>query len=114
MFRMSSRSVACVVPYGWMSMQTSFAFGLRAGAKVKRWGVFEDQEEGDLALLDEFLAVGLAEAGGDVPVDVADVVAEFVFDDLVELHAATAESGAVFAAEDVFDGVADAPFELAQ
>ena len=95
-------------------LEEGFAFRLRAGAELEARGVFENDEQGDLAFLDEFLAVGFPETGGDVPVDVADVVAEGVFDDLVELHAAAAEGGAVFAAEDVFDGVADAPFELAQ
>ena len=94
--------------------EEGLAFGLRAGTEGEGRGVFEDDEQGDLAFFDEFFSVGLAEAGGDVPVDVADVVAELVFDDLVELHAAAAKGRAVFAAEDVFHGVADAPFELAQ
>jgi hypothetical protein len=33
---------------------------------------------------------------------------------LIELHAAAAEGGAVFATEDVFDRVTDAPLQLAQ
>jgi hypothetical protein len=81
---------------------------------VEGRGIFEDEEEGDFAFFDEFLAVGFAEAGRDVPIDVADVVAEGVFHDLVELHAAAAEGGAIFAAEDIFHGVAHAPFELAE
>jgi hypothetical protein len=77
-------------------------------------GVLKEDDDGDFAFFDEFFAVGFAEAGGDVPIDVADVVAVFVADDLVEFHAAAAEGGAVFAAEGGFDGVAHAPFEFAQ
>ena len=69
---------------------------------------------GHLALLDEFLAVSLAEPRGDIPVDIAHVVAELVFHDLVELHAASAEGGAIFTAQHIFDRVAHAPFELTQ
>ena len=53
-------------------------------------------------------------ARGDIPVDVAHVVAERVFHDLIELHAAATKRRAILAAEDVLDGVADAPLELAQ
>ena len=44
--------------------------------------------------------------------DVADIVAELVFHDLVELDPAAAKGRAVFAAEDVFDRVADTPRKL--
>ena len=94
--------------------EEGFAFRLGAGTKLEAGRIFKHHEQGDLAFLDEFLAVRFAEASGDVPIDVADVVAEGVFDDLIELHAAAAEGGAVFAAEDVFDRVTDAPLQLAQ
>ena len=94
--------------------EVGLAFGLGAGAELEPGGVLEDDHHGDLAFLDEFFAVGFAEAGGDVPVDVADVVAELVFDDLVELHAASAEGGAVFTAQYIFHGVTHAPLEPAQ
>jgi hypothetical protein len=74
------------------------ALRLGAGAEVQRGRILEHHQEGDLAFLDEFLAVGLAEPRGDVPVDVAHVVAEAVFHDLVELHAPSAKGGTVFAA----------------
>ncbi len=90
------------------------AFRLRAGAELQADGVLEEQQQRNLALLDKFLAVGLAKAGGDVPVDVADVVAVGVLDDLVELHAAAAERRAVLAAEHVLDRMTHAPLELAQ
>jgi hypothetical protein len=94
--------------------EEGLAFGLGAGAEGERRGIFEDEQQGDLALLDEFLAVGFAEARGDVPIDVAHVVAELVFDDLIKLHAAAAEGGAVFATEDVFHRMTHAPLELAE
>src|SRR5258708_7768750 len=95
-------------------LEQRLALGLRTGAELQADAVLEQEEQGDLAFLDEFLAVGLAEAGGDGPVDVADVVAGGVFDNWVELHAAAAEGGAVFAAEHVLHGMAYAPLELLQ
>jgi hypothetical protein len=95
-------------------LEEGFAFRLGAGAELEAGRVFENDQQRDLPFLDELLAVRFAEASGDVPIDVTDVVAEGVFDDLVELHAAAAEGGAVFAAEDVFDRVTDAPLQLAQ
>ena len=72
-------------------VQQCFAFGSRAGAELKGWGVFEKQQQSDFSLFDEFLAVSFAKAGGHVPVDVPYVVAEFVLHDLVELHSLAAE-----------------------
>ncbi len=66
------------------------ALRLRARAKAQGRGILENHQQRDLALLDEFLAVGFAEARGDVPVNVAHVVAELVFLRLdSELHAAS-------------------------
>jgi hypothetical protein len=95
-------------------LEQRLPLGLRARAEVQRRRVLEDEQERHLALLDELLAVGLAQPGGDVPVDVADVVAELVAHDLVEFDAAAAERRAVLAAQDVLDRVAHPPLELAQ
>jgi len=57
----------------------------------------------------KLLSVGLAEARRDVPVDVPNVVAELVLDDLVELHAASAEGRAILAAEHILHSMAHAP-----
>ena len=76
--------------------------------------VLEHEQERDFALLDEFFPVGLAEPGGDVPVDVAHIVAELVLHHLVEFHSAAADGRAILAAEDVFHRVAHPPFQLAQ
>jgi hypothetical protein len=94
--------------------EQGLALGLRAGAELQADAVLEEEEQRNLALFDEFLAVGLAEAGGDIPIDVADIVAEGVFDDLVKLHAAAAEGGTVFAAQHVLHRMAHAPLQLAQ
>ena len=90
------------------------AFGAAGRAELQRGRILEEDQHGDLALLDELLAVGFAEAGGDVPVDVAHVVAELVLHDLVELHATAAEGGAVFAAQHRLDRVPDPPLEAPQ
>jgi hypothetical protein len=94
--------------------EQGLAFGDGGGAELEGGRVFENEEHGDLAFLDEFFAVGFAEAGGDVPVDIADIVAVGVFDDLVELHASSAESGAIASAEGGFDGVTHAPLKAPQ
>ena len=85
------------------------AFRQLGGAELQARGILEDQQEGDFALLDELLSVGLAEARRDVPVDVPNVVAELVLDDLVELHAASAEGRAILAAEHILHSMAHAP-----
>ena len=85
-----------------------------AGAELQRQAVVEEQHDGELALLDVLLAVRLAAARGDVPVDVAHVVAELVLHHLIELAAAAAEGGAVLAAEQRVRRVADSPLELAE
>ena len=90
------------------------ALGAGAGAELQRECVLKDDEDGELAFLDEFFAERFAEARGDVPVDVADIVAEIIFYNLVELHAAPAEHRTVFAGERILDGFFHAPLELAQ
>jgi hypothetical protein len=76
--------------------------------------ILKHDQQGDFALFDEFFPIRLAEARGDVPVDVAYVVAKLVFHDLVELHAAAAKGGAIFAAEHGLDRMAHAPLKAAQ
>ena len=63
------------------------------------------QHDGHFALLDKFLDVRRAGAGGDVPVDGADVVAGHIFAHLVELHALALEDGVVLPGEHVVDRV---------
>src|SRR5579864_3690392 len=65
--------------------------------------VVHGEKDGELALLEEALDVGRAQARGDVPVDHADVVARLVLAYLGELHAAAPEGARVFAGDDVAD-----------
>ncbi len=55
----------------------------------------DDEQEREVALLDELLHVRRAHAGGDVPVDRADLVAGSVLAHLGELHPAALEDGVV-------------------
>ena len=64
------------------------------------------EEHGELALLEIALDVGRAEAGGDVPVDGADVVAGLVLAHFGELDPAAAERAGVLAGHDVAHEVA--------
>ena len=84
------------------------------GTELQARRILEHQEQRDLALLDKSLPVGFAEPRRDVPVNIAHVVAELVFHNLVEFHAATAKGRAVFTAEHVLDGMAHAPLQPAQ
>ena len=55
--------------------------------------------------------MGDAGAGGDVPVNGADVVAGDVFADFLKFHALAFEYGVVAAGEDIVDGAARADFD---
>jgi len=48
------------------------------GTEVQRRRILDNTSSVTSALLDEFFPVGLAEARGDIPVDVADVVARCI------------------------------------
>ena len=73
--------------------------GTGGGAEALAAGDVDEEEDGELALLAKAFDVGLAHAGGDVPIDGADVVAGLVGAGLVELDAAALEDGVVVAAE---------------
>jgi hypothetical protein len=77
--------------------------GLRDRPEQARGGGVDEQDDGELALLDEPLDEGLAGSGGDVPVDVADIVARLVLADLGELDALAEEGGVVLAREQIVD-----------
>ena len=94
--------------------EQGLALGGVAGAELQAGGILENDEKGQFAFLDEFFAVGFAEARGDVPVDVAHIVAEGVFDDLIEFHAPAAKGRAILAAEHIGHGVFDAPLQAAE
>ena len=91
----------------------------RAGAEGLGAGDVDEEEDGEAALLGEALGLRGAGAGGDVPVDGADVVAGVVFADLLELEALAVERRAPVARQPLVheavgedaDG-ADLPHEL--
>ena len=84
----TSRFCCCWVPNSWLPR------------------AIDQQHHGQLALLDVAFDEGMAHAGGDVPVDGANVVAGLIFADFLEGHAAALEDAAIFAAEQVLDGPA--------
>ena len=66
-----------------------------------------------LPLLGELLDIGLPGAGGDVPVDGADLVARRVGADLLEVHPASLEDALVLSRERRLDKAARAQLEAA-
>src|SRR5206468_3676631 len=86
---------------------------LQERAELAAATAVEQQQDGQLALLDEALDERVAHAGGDVPVDGADVVAGLVLADLLKGDAGALEDAAVLAAEQVLDGAAGPELEAA-
>src|SRR5205085_10003878 len=82
------------------------------GAEVRAAAAIDEQHDGQLALLDEALDEGVAHAGGDVPVDGADVVAGLVLAHLLEGDAGALEDAVVLAAEQVLDGTPGQALEV--
>lgn len=74
---------------------------LRGGAEAHRARDVHDQQHGQLAFLDEALHVRMTGARGDVPVDVADLVAGHVRPHFLELDAASLEHALAPAGEKV-------------
>ena len=75
----------------------------RAGAEVLGARYVGHQHQRELTLLDVALDVGLAESGGDLPVDGANVVARYVGANLVELDTPALEDRDVLAGQYVGD-----------
>src|SRR5207253_9303287 len=78
---------------------------LEEGAELVAAAAVDEEHDGQLALLDEALDEGVAHAGGDVPVDGADVVAGLIGADLLEGHARALENAVILTAEQVLDGM---------
>ena len=95
-------------------LEQRFAFRLRTGTEVQRRGIFEDHEKRDFTFLHKFFSIRFTQSRSDIPIDVTHVIAEFVANDLVELHTAATERGTIFAAQHVFYGMPHAPLELSQ
>src|SRR5205085_7157140 len=86
---------------------------LVARAELVAAAAIDRQDDGQFALLDEALDERVAHAGGDVPVDGADVVAGLVLADLLERDAGALEDAVVLAAEQILDGAARLELEAA-
>ena len=82
-------------------------------AELLAAAAIDQQHHGQLAFLDVALDERMAHAGGDVPVDGADVVAGLVLADLLEGHAAALEDAVILAAEQVLDGPASTELKTA-
>ena len=86
---------------------------LRPGAELLAAAAIDHQQHGQLAFLDEALDERMAHAGGDVPVDGADVVAGLILAHLLEGDAGALEDGVIFAAEQILDGAAGLQLQAA-
>jgi len=78
--------------------EQGLAAGDVAGAELECRSVLENEQDANLAHFDEFVAAAFTETGGDIPINVADIVTVGITHDLVELHAAATKGGAVAAA----------------
>ena len=83
-----------------------FTLLLKAAAKVLTAADVDGQHHRQLAFLDEALDERMPHAGGDVPVNSANVVAGLVLADLFERDAGYLEDTVVFAAQQILDGAA--------
>ncbi len=81
------------------------ALHLLSATEQVRGTDIDHEHDGHFALFDKFFDVRRAGAGGDVPVDGADVVAGHIFAHLVELHPAPLEGGMVLPRKHVVHGV---------
>jgi len=102
------QSNAVVVAHGGEGEQGAdfmhrIPFGSIAMTGAAGGGSVDEKPDGEFPLFNIALDVRLAGAGGDVPVDGADVIARFVGADFVEVHAAAFEDTAVFAGQQVLD-----------
>ncbi len=83
-------------------------------AEIDRRGEVEQEPRRDFALLVVLAHVGRLEAGGDVPVDVADVVAVRVFAQVGEVEAVAAEQRPVIAVQHPVEPADHRPLEPPQ
>ncbi len=84
-------------------LRQALALASAPAAEVARRAHVEGQEDLELAFGAERLEKGPARSGGDVPVDLANVVARHVLTDLLEVHARAAEEGAAVATQGLVD-----------
>ena len=79
--------------------------------EVDRRAQVEQEPGRDLAILDVLADVRRVHPRGDVPVDVADVVADLVLAQVGEVHAVAAEQAAVVALKQAVEPADDLPVE---
>ena len=72
-----------------------------SGAELTRPRDVDEQDNGVFSLLFKDFDEGLVHASGDVPIDVADVVAELIFTHFAESHASTFEGRVILTSKDV-------------
>ena len=80
-------------------------------AEVDGRAQVEQEPRGDLAVLEELADVRRVHPRGDVPVDMADVVAVLVFAQVGEVDAVAAEQRPVVALEQAVEAADDLPVE---
>ena len=83
------------------------------GAELARARDIDKQHDSVLPLLLENLNVRLIHARGDIPVNIADIVAILILSDLAESHASTLEGRMVLASEDMVGEAAGLNLDLA-
>ena len=81
------------------------------GPEVDRRAQVEQEPRGDLAILEVLADVRRVHPGGDVPVDVPDVVAVLVLAQVREVHAVAVEQAPVVALEQPVEPADDLPVE---
>ena len=74
---------------------------LADGTEIARAADIYEQHERKLALLLVDLDIWSVVAGGDIPVDIADIIAGLILSDLGEDDAATLEGAVIFARKDI-------------
>ncbi len=84
-------------------LRRHLALALRGRPEISRRAHVDQQQDGQLAFLGEFLHEGTSAASGHVPVDGPDFIARHVFTHLVEVHPAALEHRVIFAAHRAFD-----------
>lgn len=89
----------------------ALAFGILATTIVAGAGDIDEEHDGEFAFLDVFADVGVVHAGGDVPVEEANIVTGLILAEVIELDALAFETGVVSTAEGFLDQAAGEEFD---
>ena len=90
------------------------ALGEAVGAEVGARAEVDEEPGAELAILRKLAHIGLLQPGGDVPVDVADVVVVLVLAQIGQVEPGAAPEGAVIALEHAIEPSDHGPFEALQ